>query len=92
MTPWTKKLPEAYREKYGRDLEIPLLFWLKKGESFNKEAEAYIDVADDLFLQNFAVPYQEWCKKHGLILTGHILHEDSLSAADVFFRFLYALL
>ena len=84
MTPWTKKLPEAYREKYGRDLEIPLLFWLKKGESFNKEAEAYIDVADDLFLQNFAVPYQEWCKKHGLILTGHILHEDSLSAQTCF--------
>lgn len=79
MTPWTQELPEAYRKKYGRKPEIPLLFWRRKGELRNSEAEAYIDVMDDLFLRNFALPCQKWCKEHDLILTGHILHEDSLS-------------
>lgn len=79
MAPYTEKLPQAYREKYGREIEWPLLYWRRRGESFNRTAEEYIDVADDLFTQNFARPCQEWCEKHGLKQTGHILHEDSVS-------------
>ncbi len=79
MAPYTAALPEAYRKKYGEELCFPLLYWRKKGEDFNTAASAYVDVMDDLFTQNFAKPCRDWCAAHGLILTGHILHEDNLS-------------
>lgn len=79
MAPYTEKLGEAFEKKFGRNLIIPELYWRKKGEDFNRTASDYIDVADDLFTQNFAKPCREWCEAHGLKLTGHILHEDNLS-------------
>lgn len=79
MAPYTAKLPEAYKAKYGKELAVPKLYWREKGRDYNETAAEYIDVADDLFTQNFARPCREWCEAHGLKLTGHILHEDNLS-------------
>ena len=33
-----------------------------------------------MFLENFAVPYRNWCRAHGILVTGHVLHEDNLAA------------
>lgn len=79
MTPYSGDLPKHYKEKYGAELEYPEIYWKKKSESYHAVSAAYIDCLDDLFLENFAKPCCEWCEKHNLILTGHILHEDSLS-------------
>lgn len=79
MTPYTKEIFNAYKEKYGEKLNIPEVYWRKKGVIFNETSERYVDILDDLFLNNFAKPYKEWCNSHNLIFTGHILHEDSLS-------------
>lgn len=79
MTPYTAKLPESYKKKYGRDLCIPAIYWRKADSEYNAVAAEYIDVLDDLFTQNFAKPCRDWCDAHGIQLTGHILHEDSLS-------------
>ncbi len=79
MTPYTANLFCYYEEKYGKELILPELYWRREGVSYNEVAEQYIDVLDDLFLENFALPCQKWCKDHGIILTGHILHEDSVS-------------
>ncbi len=79
MAPYTAALPAAFAEKTGRAFCPPALYWRRAGEDFNTEACDYIDVVDDLFTQNFAKPCRDWCAAHGLILTGHILHEDSLS-------------
>ncbi len=40
----------------------------------------FVELLQQLFLENFAIPCNEWCKTHNLILTGHILHEDNLTA------------
>ncbi len=79
MAPYTAGLPAAYEKKYGKKFSPPELYWRRKGEDFNAAAAEYIDVLDDLFTQNFALPCREWCEAHGLKLTGHILHEDNLS-------------
>ena len=79
MAPYTANLFEAYEKKFGEELAVPALYWRKKGENFNRTACNYIDLTDDLFTQNFAKPCREWCEAHGIKLTGHILHEDSLS-------------
>lgn len=79
MAPYTGALLGAYSEKYGEELCIPELYYLRSGCTENAAAAKYIDVLDDLFTHNFAEKYADWCKEHGIVFTGHILHEDNLS-------------
>ncbi len=80
MMPYTGKAFTAFREKYGREVCIPLIYYGRSGNSLNEEAAAYIDVLDDLFTKNFAEKYRDRCERYGIIFTGHILHEDELGA------------
>lgn len=77
--PIRRPCPKHIGRNTGKNSVFLLLYWRKKGEDFNTAASAYVDVMDDLFTQNFAKPCRDWCAEHGLILTGHILHEDNLS-------------
>lgn len=79
MTPYTRGLRAAYAEKYGEELCIPEIYYRRKGVPFGRTAARYIDVLDDLFTESFGKQYGEWCRAHGIKLTGHILHEDNLS-------------
>ena len=76
MIPFTGRLFEAYREKYGEELSVPSVYY---GGAGGEAAARYIDVLDDLFTHNFAEKYGRWCEEHGIVFTGHILHEDNLS-------------
>jgi hypothetical protein len=40
----------------------------------------FVELLQQLFLENFARPIYEWCNESGLLLTGHVLHEDSLTS------------
>lgn len=78
MTPYTRELFSAYRNKYGEELCVPFIYYPPfSGE--NLTVARYIDVLDDLFTQNFAKKYGERCRKLDMVFTGHILHEDSLN-------------
>lgn len=80
--PWTKKLFENFNEKYGYDLveKLPELFLRNAGKVVSKVKWQYVELLQEMFIDNFARPINEWCKKNNLILTGHVLHEDSLTA------------
>ena len=79
--PWTAALPERFQEKYGYDLlaNLPALF-LKKDEMPAQIKWQYVELVEELFLENFARPIDQWCRAHRMILTGHVLHEDCLTA------------
>lgn len=79
--PWTEKLPEAFARKFGCSLldQLPALF-LRKDEKPALVKWQYVEILEELFLENFAKPIDHWCREHGMILTGHVLHEDSLTA------------
>ncbi len=78
--PYTYTLFETFEQYAGYDLRsrLPELYYQRSGESFNKVAYDYIDVLDRMFINNFAKPYSEWCRKNNLILTGHIWQENNL--------------
>lgn len=80
--PYTYKLFEEFEKRKGYKIEerLPLLWFGDAENDFCKEAYDLIEVEEELFLENFAAPYQKWCKEHNLIVTGHILHEDNLAA------------
>lgn len=85
-TPYTGKLFESFRKICGYDLRerLPELYYRAKGRPESKVMYDYIEVLQQLFLENFAIPVERWCRENKLIWTGHILHEDSLSIQTLF--------
>ncbi len=83
--PWTYDFPEAFRAKYGYDIldRLPELFLRKNGEPVSQVKWHYMELAQELFLENWEKPYAEWCKKNHMIFTGHVLHEDNLMAQSI---------
>ncbi len=79
--PYTPKLFEEFEARFGYDLKdnLPELFLQKNGVKVNAVKWHYMELTQQLFNENFMVPVQEWCHKHNVKLTGHVLHEDSLT-------------
>ncbi len=82
MTPWTDKLPEEFLGRVGYDLvdHLPELFLRKDGQPVSQVKWFYMDVCQQLFLDNWAKPIHDWCEQSNMLLTGHVLHEDTLTA------------
>ncbi len=80
LIPYTYALFEEFEKRRGYKIEerLPVLWFGKDNEPFCKEMYDLVETLQELFLENFAKPYHEWCKANKLIVTGHILHEDNL--------------
>ncbi|MCL2625114.1 MAG: hypothetical protein FWD31_15750, partial [Planctomycetaceae bacterium] len=81
IIPWTAKLPEEFQKRFGYDIidNLPELFLKKNGEKVSPVKWAYAELTQSLFLENFMKPMYDWCSANDFILTGHVLHEDSLA-------------
>lgn len=77
---WTDDLFEEFEKRYGYDARplLPELFYQLKGEKVARIKLHYIDLTNNLFLERFIQPINNWCNEHNMILTGHYLHENSL--------------
>jgi len=80
-SPWTGKLPEVFKERYGYDLleHLPELFYCFDDAEVSKVKLNYIDCLTHLFVDAFAKQIGEWCDEHNMMHTGHALEEDTLS-------------
>ncbi|MFD1677559.1 glycosyl hydrolase, partial [Alicyclobacillus fodiniaquatilis] len=82
LAPWTYSLFADFTGKYGYDLvaKLPELFLRPGGQVVSQVKWHYVELLQELFLNNYAKPLNAWCEENNLVLTGHILHEDSLTA------------
>lgn len=82
MAPWTERLPEEFHARFGYDLveRLPELFLQQDGRAVSPVKWHYMELLQELFLEAFARPIYQWCEQNGMLLTGHVLHEDSLTA------------
>ncbi|HOV69365.1 MAG TPA: glycosyl hydrolase, partial [Clostridia bacterium] len=82
LTPYPKELFEHFRKAYGYDLIefLPELFLQANGEKVHPVKWQYMELLQALFIDNFFKPINEWCKRNNMMLTGHVLHEDTLTA------------
>jgi hypothetical protein len=80
--PYTQKLFKEFEKRFGYDLKakLPELFLQMDGRRVSQVKWHYVELLQQLFLENFARPCLEWCEQHNLVLTGHVLHEDNLTA------------
>ena len=74
--PWTPRLPELFRQRYGRDLIplIPLLFFEEHG--FAEARIQFWEFLTDLFCDSFVTPINDWCYRHGKLFTAHVKGEE----------------
>jgi len=78
--PWTERLPEHFRSMHGYDLigHLPCLFFpLGK---YKKVRIDFYECVTDLFIQSWSKRVYDWCDRHGLKLTGHVMDEDTLAS------------
>ncbi|MEN8790925.1 MAG: hypothetical protein ABF324_01930 [Lentimonas sp.] len=83
--PYTEKLFESFESHFGESLRgrLPELFFQYKGQKLSKLKWQYAELLQRLFIENWAQPCADWCESNDLLLTGHVLHEDSLAAQAV---------
>lgn len=77
--PWVRDLPERFQEKYGYDLlpKLPSLFSGDSQADKTTRRDFWALIAE-LVEKRFFGRLEEWCQKHGLASSGHILWEESL--------------
>ncbi len=80
--PWTERLVDVCRSRYGVDLlaQLPSLLEPDSVEGA-KVRLAYWQTVTDLFAEGSIGTIASWCKAHGLGLTGHIYEENIQSYA-----------
>ena len=79
--PWTPDLEDTYTAEYGESLveHLPELFWeVKEGVSLTRYR--YHDHVAERFASAFADTCGDWCEKHGIHLTGHMMEEPTLKS------------
>ncbi|MBN1868464.1 hypothetical protein JW916_14370 [Candidatus Sumerlaeota bacterium] len=80
VVPWTDRLPAVFRRRYGFDIvnHLPELFYDLDGQGIAPARWRFRDCLTFLFTDSFARQIGEWCAKHGLLHTGHVLSEQTL--------------
>lgn len=83
--PWTETLPEAFAARFQQSLlpRLPELFLQLSGQPVAKLKWQYMELLQELFLQRYLQPVEQWAHACGKKTTGHFLHEDSLMAQAV---------
>lgn len=82
--PWTPALPNEFKKRFGYDIidRLPEVF-LRYDKKPSALKWQYIELLQELFIENFARPIDRYCREHKMILTGHVIQEDSLTAQTV---------
>lgn len=82
LVPWTYDLFDQFQQRFGYSLvdNLPELYYFKEGQAFSQVKYHTVLLLEQLFLERYMKPIHDWCRENGLQLTGHLLHEDSLTA------------
>lgn len=82
IMPWTDNFPDTFLEKYGMDLipKIPELFWELPGQEVSQARYYYHRHVAERFTESYSQTIGDWCRAHGVSLTGHMIKEPSLKS------------
>lgn len=81
--PWTGNLADTYKSAYlGEDLldSLPELLWELPNGKVSTVRYHYHDHIAERFAEAFADQCGDWCEKHGIMLTGHMMEEPTLKS------------
>ena len=76
---WCDELPVAFKKKYGYPITDALAaLFHNVGPSTARYRHDFYDVCGDLIAENYFGQIQDWCHKHRVCSSGHMLLEESL--------------
>lgn len=77
--PFTTDLELDFEKRYGYDLVecMEKLFFDREG--YPAVRRDFYELVTNRFMESFTIPYNTWCQEHGLVFTGHLIHEDFLT-------------
>lgn len=78
--PFTMDLLQRFQDAYGYSLLENLEQLFFDVGAYHRVRLDYYALVTRRFVDSFTVQYHNWCQKHGLLLTGHYLNEDTLMA------------
>lgn len=74
--PWTPGFSERFRDKFGYDI-VPRLHDLNLDtDSSERTRVDYWSLISEMASNSFTGRLAEWCEKHGMVLTGHMVCEE----------------
>lgn len=79
-TAWTDDFPETFFEAYKKSLidNIPELFWQLPDGKISEMRYKYHDHLTERFASAYMDTIGQWCEKHGIMFTGHLMSERLL--------------
>lgn len=82
IIPFSDDFEEDFSRKYGHSLleSLPELFWELGENRYSVTRYEYHDFVSERFASAFADNIGDWCKKHGILLTGHMMDEPTLNS------------
>ncbi len=80
IMPWTRRLPEIFRQRYGYDIipHLPELAFDIDNREISPVRYQFHDCLAYLFTDAFARQIGEWCEQNDLQHTGHLMEEPTL--------------
>ncbi len=75
---WTEGLDVKFKEKYGYDLQLPLLFE-GRDEDAQRMRIHYYSLVADLFKTSYIDQISAWCEANGTASSGHLLFEENMN-------------
>lgn len=75
---WTEGLEHKFKDTYGYDLELPLLFEGNTEQAQRMRIHYYTLVAS-LFKTSYIDQISAWCEQNGTVSSGHLLFEENMN-------------
>ncbi len=82
VIPFSDDFEEDFTTRYGHSLldSLPELFWELPDGRYSSVRYEYHDFVSERFTAAFADNVGDWCKKHNILLTGHMMSEPTLES------------
>lgn len=77
--PWVEDLPQEFRRRKGYDLEPHLESLFTDTGDYRGVRCDFYEVVGQLLAERYFKPIQRWCRRYGLLSSGHLLAEESLT-------------
>ena len=81
--PWTDGLPDLFQKRWGYSLTDNLVSLKMQVGDWRKVRHNYYQLLSELFIERWAKPYYEYCKKYNLEFTGHYWEHEWPNCAIV---------
>ena len=80
--PWTQRLPGVFEKMFGYDImdHLPELVYDRADRSYSQPRYHYHRCKTRMFVDAFSKQIADWCLRNQLLMTGHVLEEEPISA------------